>query len=113
MKDGMISHTNAPVQSRPGGPDAHVMARHFRTGVHLLLVLALITTVVCLLFGQQAASPFAIPFPVLCAVLAFTNDLEFRSRALNLRKRGETAISRKKLEVNIETDGNVTRIRKQ
>ena len=89
-------------------PEAHVVARHFRTGVRILLALSLIATVVCLFFYQDAAYLAAIPIPVLYGILVITNYLELRSRATNLRSPKASAISREEIEVDVETVGVVT-----
>ncbi|QDT12723.1 hypothetical protein [Stieleria marina] len=88
--------------------DAHVVSRHFRTGVRALLALALIATVVCLFFFREVAYLAAIPIPFLYAVLAFVNYLEYRSRASNLCSDGEKELSREELEADVETVGIVT-----
>lgn len=46
----MSAQAKTHLHALPRGPDAHVVARHFRTGVRLLLALSLIATVVCLFF---------------------------------------------------------------
>lgn len=84
------------------------MARHFRTGVRLLLALSLIATVVCLFFFRDVAYLAAIPIPVLYVVLAFTNYLEVRSNTAHFNDPGEAGISREEWEVDIETVGIVT-----
>ncbi len=89
-------------------PDAHVASRHFRTGVRALLALSLIATIACLFFLRDAAYLAAIPIPVLYAVLAFTNYLEVRSRAANLRSPNQKKITSEELEMDIETVGIVT-----
>ncbi|QDS94840.1 hypothetical protein FF011L_36220 [Roseimaritima multifibrata] len=89
-------------------PDAHVSAKHFRTGVRLLLALSLIATVVCLFFFREAAYLAAIPIPVLYGVLAFTNYLEIRSRADNFRSTSESDASEEEIEIGAETVGIVT-----
>lgn len=93
-------------------PDAHVGARHFRTGVRFLLALSLVATVICLLFFRPAAYLAAIPIPVLYAVLVATHYLEQRSRAEELRRPGQTGMSREEIEGDIETVGviNVLKI---
>ncbi|MDA8743775.1 hypothetical protein N9N28_03975 [Rubripirellula amarantea] len=104
----MSTSTNNPVQVQANEPDAHLVARHFRTGVRLLLSLSLIATIVCLFFLQEAAYLAAIPIPLLYAVLAFTNYLEMRSRASQLRPSKSSGIGREEIEVDIETVGVVT-----
>ena len=98
-------HSTVPLLHEP---DAHVVSRHFRTGVRTLLALSLIATIVCLFFLRDAAYLAAIPIPVLYAVLAFTNYLEVRSRASNLRSRDQKNLTRKELEMDVETVGIVT-----
>lgn len=104
----MNSNDNPDSKTVPHEPDAHVVARRFRTGVRLLLALSLIATVVCLFFLQDAAYLAAIPIPILYAVLALTNYLEIRSRASNLRSPGESGIGRQEMQIDIQTVGIVT-----
>ncbi|TWU46662.1 hypothetical protein [Rubripirellula reticaptiva] len=104
----MSTHFNTHSKVQSDEPDAHVVARHFRTGVRLLLGLSLIATVLCLAFFQKAAYLAAIPIPLLYAVLALTNYLEFRSRGSNLRSAEGADVSREEMQVDIETVGVVT-----
>lgn len=107
----MSSHSDTQANTRPSEPDAHVVARHFRTGVRLLLVLSLIATFACFFLFQQAAYLAAIPIPVLYAVLAVSNYLEIRSRASNLRSLEESGVRRERMEIDMETVGIVTLLR--
>jgi hypothetical protein len=104
----MNTRTKPQWHTPPKEPDAHLVARHFRTGVRLLLTLALIGTVVCLFCFQEAAYLAAIPIPVLYAVLATTNYLERRSRITEFRSPKKSGISREEMEIDIETVGIVT-----
>ncbi len=100
------TETHSPAFSHES--DAHVVSRQFRTGVRALLALSLIATIACLFFLRDAAYLAAIPIPVLYAVLAFTNYLEVRSRAANLRSPNQKRITIEELEMDIETVGIVT-----
>ena len=104
----MTTHTETRSRALSHEPDAHVVSRHFRTGVRAMLALSLIATIVCLFFLREAAYLAAMSIPVLYAVLAFTNYLELRSRASNLRSDGQMRLSREELEMDIETVGIVT-----
>lgn len=86
-------------------PDAHVLSRHFRTGVRTLLAAALVATIVAIVAYPQVAYLAAIPVPVLCGVMVLTNYLVLRSRASELRKRGSDRIGKEEIEVDVETAG--------
>lgn len=100
------TETHSPALSHES--DAHVVSRHFRTGVRVMLALSLIATILCIFFLREAAYLAAIPIPVLYAVLAFTNYLEVRSRASRLRSPNQKRITPEELEMDIETVGIVT-----
>jgi hypothetical protein len=106
----MSIHTKTPSVVRPIEPHAHLMSRHFRTGVRWLLALFLVATVFCLFFLKEAAYLAAIPIPILYALLVISNFLEKRSRASNFRSPDETGISAKEIEIDVETVGIVTLI---
>ena len=91
-----------------GEPDAHVASRHLQTGVRILLIAALIATSALLLVYKPAAYLAAIPVPVLIIVLVILNFLEKRSRAAMLRHPGQTGMSQKEIQVDIETIGVTT-----
>ena len=104
----MTTHTETHPEAQTSEPEAHVVARHFRTGVKLLLWLSLLSTIVCLFFFREAAYLAAIPFPVLYAVLAYANYLEYCSRRSTWRSKISTAPSQAELEADVETIGIIT-----
>ena len=104
----MSAHTKKLSITGSGEPHAHLMSRHFRTGVRLLLALLLVATVMCFFFLREAAYLAAIPIPILYAVLVFSNFLEKRSRASNFRSSEDATIGNKEMGIDIETVGIVT-----
>ncbi len=98
------THSKQPL----GEPDAHVVSRHMRAGVRILLIVSLVATIALLLFYRPAAYLAAIPVPVLSIVLVILNLMERRSRAAALRRPGQTSISQEELEVDVETIGVTT-----
>ena len=97
--------TPATSHNLPAEPDAHVLSRHFRTGVRVLLAVSLIATIVAIFAYPSVAYLAAIPIPILYAVLASVNYMEVRSRASELRERGSDHLSKEELEVDVETAG--------
>jgi hypothetical protein len=97
--------TPATSQRLPAEPDAHVLSRHFRTGVRFLLAASLIGTCLSLLFFREVAYLAAIPIPFLYAVLALTNYLEVRSRATLLRGHATHRLGKEEIETDVETAG--------
>lgn len=99
--------TPATTHRLPTEPDAHVLSRHFRTGVRILLAASLIGTILSLLMFPEVAYLAAIPIPFLYAVLALAlaNYFEVRSRASSLRERDAQRLSQEEIQADVETAG--------
>jgi hypothetical protein len=93
------------VKPLPTESDAHVLSRHFRAGVRILLIASLVATIAAVLSKPEVAYFAAIPIPILYAALAFANHLETRSRVSELRDQGTNRLGKKEIEVNVETAG--------
>ncbi|WP_234952809.1 hypothetical protein [Rhodopirellula baltica] len=97
--------TPATTHRLPTEPDAHVLSRHFRTGVRILLAASLIGTILSLLMFPEVAYLAAIPIPFLYAVLALANYFEVRSRASTLREHDAQRLSQQEIQADVETAG--------
>ncbi|MFG0265037.1 MAG: hypothetical protein ACF8AM_07765 [Rhodopirellula sp. JB055] len=97
--------TPASTHRLPTEPDAHVLSRHFRTGVRILLAASLIGTCVSLFWYPAVAYLAAIPIPFLYAVLAYANYLESRSQASVLRERDPNRLTKDEIDADVETAG--------
>lgn len=104
----MAAATELPSKITLGEPDAHIGTRHVRTVVKGLLIFALLATIVLLLFYRPAAYLAAIPIPVLYFLLVVLNLVERRTRASQLQRPGENAISQEEVEVDVEIIGILT-----
>ncbi|HAH43753.1 hypothetical protein [Gimesia sp.] len=93
-----------------GEPDAHVMMRHAKTILRFLLILALITTSVLLLFLPQAAYLAASAVLVLFIGFVIVSYLERQSQAKVLRSRNQSNISQKEVEMDVQYAGIYTAI---
>ncbi len=102
MKTGTVD-TN-----KLGEPDSHVMMRHAKTILRLLLIFALIATTLLFLFLRPAAYLAAMPVPVLFLGLVFVSYLERLSRAKMLRSTNQTTISKEEIEMDIQYAGIYT-----
>ena len=100
--------TNTMRNGELGEPDAHVMMRHARMVLRLLLIVALIATTLLLIFFRQAAYLAAIPVPVLLFAYVIVSVLEKQSRAEVLRCRNQLVISQEEVDMDIQYAGIYT-----
>ncbi len=96
------------VNLKLGEPDAHVMMRHAKTVVRLLLIVALIATTLLLIYFRPAAYLAAFAVPVLVLTLIYVSYLERRSRASQLRTDDQLSISQEEIEMNVQYAGIYT-----
>lgn len=89
-------------------PDAYVMSRRLHILVRALLVIALVATVLLLLFYRPAAYLAAIPIPFLIVLLVLINYYERRSKASELRQPGQRGISQEEVDADVEEAGIFT-----
>lgn len=88
-----------------GEPEAHVMMRHAKTILRVLLVIALAATIALLVYYHPAAYLAALPIPVLIGLLALVRVLERQSRASELRAPGQTGITQGEVRVDTQDAG--------
>tara|TARA_R110002095_G_scaffold113541_2_gene99137 strand:- start:100 stop:609 length:510 start_codon:yes stop_codon:yes gene_type:complete len=93
-----------------GEPDAHMMMRHAKTILRLLLILALIATSTLLLFLPSAAYLAAFAVLVLFIGFVLVSYLERQSQAKVLRSRNQSTISQKEVEMDVQYAGISTAI---
>ena len=102
----MISATQdnrVPVRSASSlqkEPDAHAIARHLRTVLRGLILVAALATVICLFYFQEQAYLAAIPIPILLFLLLGASWLERNSRAKMLRRGGQAEITKEEVEID-------------
>lgn len=87
MKTGPIKN------SELGEPDAHVLMRHAKMTLRLLLIGALIATTLLFIFFRPAAYLAAFPVPLLFLGYVFVSILERQSRAKVLRSSNQSTNS--------------------
>jgi hypothetical protein len=100
--------SSAPAKPALREPDAHVMMRHAKTVVRVLLILSLVSTIVALLFFRPAAYLAAIPIPILFAIYLLVGQFERQSRAAALRDPGQATISQEEVELDVQDVGIYT-----
>lgn len=91
-----------------GEPHAHRMMRHARMVLLVLFCLALLATIILLIFYRSAAHLAGLPLPVLAAALIAVIILERRSTAQRLRKKNQTMPSAAEAEMDIQYAGIYT-----
>jgi len=100
--------TTAATNQNLGEPDAHVMMRHARTMLRLLLIVALVATIVLFIFYRQAAYLAALPVPPLFLAFVVVSYLEKQSRAERIRVNNQTKISSEEVEMDVQYAGIYT-----
>lgn len=88
-----------------GEPDAHILMRHARSVLFLLLVSAVIATAALFVFFRPAAYLAALSLPMLFLSLVFVCYLERQSRAEMLRSRNQQVISPEEVSMNVRFAG--------
>lgn len=84
------------------------MMRHAQIVVRGLLTVAILATILLMVFYRLIAHLAAIPIPVLWFVLVLVGNFERRARASVLRNRGQTKSSEGEVEIDVESAGWVT-----
>jgi O-antigen/teichoic acid export membrane protein len=102
--------TSRPSTFDLGEPHAHVMMRHTRTLLRLLLAIAIVASIVLMVYFRPAAYLAAIPIPILLILYAMVSFFERQSRVTNLRDVGATSISKEELEEDVQGAGIYTTI---
>ncbi len=98
---------NSNTRRKPalGEPDAHKMMRRAMIVLRILLIIALISTIVLLIYNRPVAHLTAIAIPVLGLVFAFVSWFERQSRASQLRQQGQKVISKDEVDLDVEVAG--------
>ncbi|MFN7875333.1 MAG: hypothetical protein ACK5PB_08450 [Pirellula sp.] len=91
-----------------GEPDSHMMMRHAKTILRILLAIMVLSTISLLIFYRPAAYLAAVPVPILFLGYLFACYLERQSRAMLLRVPNQTLISADEVEMNAEYAGIYT-----
>ncbi len=95
------------VNLKLGEPDAHVMMRHAKTVVRLLLIVALIATTLLLIYFRPQPT-CRVRSTRIVLTLIYVSYLERRSRASQLRTDDQLSISQEEIEMNVQYAGIYT-----
>jgi hypothetical protein len=90
-----------PIIGKLGEPNAHVMMRHAKLTIFVLLIVALVSTILLLIFFRPAAYLAAISVVILFSSLIMVSHLEVKARANVIRLKGATSISEEESDLNV------------
>jgi hypothetical protein len=91
-----------------GEPDAHWMTRKARVVLRLMLLIAVVATILLMIFYRPAAYLAALPVPALLLAYSYVSHLERQSRADVLRNPRQKSISQDEVELDVQYAGIFT-----